>query len=73
MAVVKSMIMDRIESRMDILQAMMENQDHIEDPDKVVAQIQTITPYWSVLSDEDKDYIDCARWSIERKSEWLVP
>lgn len=72
MAVVKSMIMDRIETRMDILQAMMENQDHINDPDKVEAQIRSISVYWSILSDEDKDYIHGARWAIEKQAEWNV-
>lgn len=72
MAVVKSMIFDRIEERLNVLQVMLESQEHLTDPDRVEAQIRSVSLYWSILSDDDKDYIDCARWAIEKQSEWNV-
>lgn len=72
MGVVKNMVMDRIEDRLDALVDMMESQTHLSDPELVEAHIQTITKYWSILSDEDKDYIHASRWAIEKQSEWKV-
>lgn len=72
MAVVKSMIFDRIEERLNVLQVMLESQEHLTDPDRVEAQIRSVSLYWSILSDDDKDYIDCARWAIEKQSKWNV-
>lgn len=72
MAIVKSMIVERVEERMDALQSMLESQEHLADPAKVEAQIRSISLYWSILSDEDRDYIHGARWAIEKQSEWNV-
>ena len=72
MGQVKAMLMDKIEERMDQLQAMMESQEHIENPYKVLNHIASITKFWSVLSDEDKDYIDSAKYAAEGKMEWNV-
>jgi len=38
----------------------------------VEEHIQTITKFWSVLNDEDKDYIHGARYAIEEKMEWKL-
>ena len=72
MAIVKDMIFERVEERLDTLQMMLESQEHLSDPDKVEAQIRSISVYWSILSDEDKDYIHGARWAIEKQAGWNV-
>jgi len=66
------MIKERINERMNTLQAMMEGQVHVSDPARVEAQIAAISPYWAHLSDEDKDYMHCARWAVEKQEEWNV-
>ena len=70
MGVVRDMIFSRLEERFDALQEMMETQTHISDPDLVEAHITTITKYWSILNDADKDYIHAVKWAIEKQSEW---
>lgn len=72
MGQVKAMIDQKINDRLDQLQQMMETQKHIEDPELVLEHIGTITKFWSILSDEDKDYIECARWAVEENKEWNV-
>lgn len=67
-----SEIQNRITQRMDILQEMMNLDMHLIDPERVDAQISTITPYWANMSDEDKDYVDAARWALEKKMGWNV-
>ena len=62
----------KIKDRMDTLQVMMEDNVHIDKPDIVEQHIQTVTKFWSVLQEEDKDYIEGARYAIEEKIEWNV-
>lgn len=65
-------IRDRINTRMDELQRMMESNVHLKDPERVYDHTMTITKFWSVLDDGDRDYIECARYAIEEKREWVV-
>jgi len=65
-------VRDKINQRMDVLQAMMEDNVHLHRPDIVEQHIQTVSKFWSVLSDEDKDYIHGARYAIEEKVKWDV-
>ena len=65
-------VRDKIKSRMDHLQELMEGQEHIDRPEYVEGIIQSVIKFWSVLSDEDKDYITCSRYALEEKSQWKV-
>ena len=59
---------DKINQRMDILQNLMEQDYHMKRPEVVYEHTLTISKFWSVLSEEDKDYIQCAQDAIETKS-----
>ena len=61
---------DKINKRLDNLEKLMGNQKHLSDPNIVIECIESITKFWSVLKDEDKDYIECARFALEKKLEW---
>lgn len=61
-----------IHTRMNALQHWMEGNYHLKRPEVVEEHILTITKFWSFLSDEDKDYIDGARYAIEKKMDWNV-
>lgn len=65
-------LQDKIKERMDILQDMMEDNVHLDSPDVVEEHIMTVSKFWSVLSEEDRDYIHGARYAIEEKMEWNV-
>lgn len=58
---------------MDVLQKMMEGNLHLTDPEVVENQISNVTKFWSVLSEEDKDYIEGARYALEEEMEWKLP
>ena len=62
----------KIKERMDILQNWMEQNYHLKRPQVVLEHIETITKFWSVMVDEDKDYIHGARYAIEEKADWKV-
>lgn len=61
---------DKINQRMDILQGWMEEDYHLKRPEVVEEHIQTVTKFWSILSEEDQDYIEGCRFAIEQKSSW---
>lgn len=65
-------VRDKIKVRMDQLQEMMENNVHLEKQFEVDDHISTITKFWSVLSDEDKDYIHACRHALEYQSRWEI-
>ena len=59
---------DKINKRMDILQDWMEQDYHLKRPKVVYDHTLTISKFWSVLNEEDKEYIQCAQDAIESKS-----
>ena len=65
-------VKDKINSRMDQLQEWMESNYHLENPQEVEDHIQTVSKFWSALSEEDRDYIHGARYAIENKMTWNV-
>ena len=60
----------KIKQRMDILQNWMEENYHLKRPEVVEEHIKTVTKFWGVMQDEDKDYIEGCRFAIENKSDW---
>lgn len=69
----KEQLLAKVKERMDQLQDWMESNYHLNHEEEVSDHIYTITKFWSVLSDEDKDYIHGARYAIEEKCEWNIP
>ena len=65
-------VRDKIKARMDQLQEMMESNKHLEKQFEVDDHISSITKFWSVLSDEDKDYIHACRHALEYQSRWEI-
>ncbi len=62
----------KIKQRMDQLQSWMESNYHIDNPDKVYELSTNVSKFWSVLSEEDRDYIQAAQEAIEDKITWDV-
>lgn len=63
----------KIKQRMDILQGWMEENYHLKRPEVVLEHIETISKFWSVLQEEDSDYIQGCRFAIDSQMEWNVP
>jgi len=62
----------KIKERMDKLQEWMESNYHLKNPDKVNELILSVSKFWSVLQEEDIDYIQGAKYAIEEQLEWNV-
>jgi len=61
---------ERIETRLDALQHWMESDYHLERPDEVMQLSLSISKFWSVLSEEDREYVQYAQLAIEDKLSW---
>lgn len=59
----------KINQRMDILQDWMEQDYHLARPEVVYEHSLTISKFWPVLSEEDKDYIQGVQFAIDTNSQ----
>ena len=66
-------VREKVKARMDQLQEMMEANKHLERQYEVHEQLAQVSKFWSVLDDEDKDYIHACRHALEYQSRWELP
>ena len=64
---------EKINHRLDTLQEMLENNEHIDKPRAAADLVNRISPFWSILSEEDRDYVQCAQHAIEDGLKWGKP
>tara|TARA_R100001015_G_C4415779_1_gene18304 strand:- start:224 stop:430 length:207 start_codon:yes stop_codon:yes gene_type:complete len=64
---------EKINHRIDTLQEILENNEHIDKPEAAEAVIHRISPFWSILSEEDREYVQAAQHAIEDKLKWGKP
>ena len=63
----------KIEARLDALEEALQRQDHLaEDPVTVLELIGSISKFYSLLTEEQRDFIQAARWAISEKKEWAI-
>jgi len=60
------------EDRLDKLQEMMEENDHLTNKKQVEDLVENIAKCWTVLDEADREYIQCVRVALEQNSEWNV-
>jgi len=63
-------IAEKVERKMKALEHLMNVQMHLELPSAVAESIENLSLYTEHLSDEDKDYIDCAADALKNKRKW---
>ena len=57
---------------MNELQTLMESNVHLKDFLKAATVIDNAAKYWSVLSEEDREYVDAARYALNEQLPWKV-
>ena len=58
---------------MDKLQEWMESDYHLDHTEEVYNHTLSVSKFWSVLSEEDREYIQCAQHACEEKLAWGDP
>tara|TARA_B100001142_G_scaffold322597_1_gene371125 strand:- start:1541 stop:1747 length:207 start_codon:yes stop_codon:yes gene_type:complete len=61
---------EKIDNRMDQLQSWMESNYHLENAQEVYDHTLTISKFWSVMSEEDREYVQMAQNACEDKQVW---
>mgnify|MGYP001034294543 CR=1 FL=1 len=62
----------KIDAKLDLLEQSLKEQKHLSDPAFVLELIDSISIFWSVLSEEDREYVQFANHAIEEQFEWNV-
>ena len=63
-------IRQKVTARIDELQRVMESNEHLTDPDKAIDLTHRISPFWAILTEEDREYVQCAQDAISEGWEW---
>ena len=63
-------IRQRIEERLNLLESMLTSQQHVSDPPEVLDALASVFKFYSVLSEEQREFVHAARWAIEEQKEW---
>ena len=61
---------EKIQARLDQLEMLMYENYHLKNPDEVYNQTLHISKFWSILSEEDRDFIQGVQSSIEEGWSW---
>ncbi len=54
------------------LQNWLESNHHLINKEEVYEHTLNISKFWSVLSEEDREYIQAARYAIDKGIEWRI-
>lgn len=65
-------IAEKVERKMASLEHLMNTQVHLELPSAVSEVIESLSMYWEHMSEEDRDYVDCASDALKSKRKWEV-
>ena len=62
----------KIDARLDLLEQSLKEQRHLSDPAFVLELIDSRSIFWSVLDEEDREYVQFAHHALEEQFEWKV-
>lgn len=63
----------RIKNKMDHLQRLMESNAHLDRKEYVLDVCSSASKYFNAMSEEDRDYLQCAQYAVEEGKEWNIP
>jgi hypothetical protein len=63
-------IRDKINRHLGTLDRMMCNNDHLKTAQSVEVQVQSVSKYWSSLSDSERDYLNAVRYALAELTPW---
>ena len=60
----------KIQTRLDQIEMLMYSNYHLKNPDEVYNQTLNVSKFWSILSEEDRDFIQAVQDSIDEGWVW---
>lgn len=55
---------EKIKDRLDELQRMIEMKMHLENPELVMEKLESVTKFWTALSEEEREFCESIKFSI---------
>jgi hypothetical protein len=63
-------VREKLKLRFEKLEKMMTSNEHLSNKSEVIETVESISKFWRILNEEERDYINVARWAIEDDKEW---
>ena len=61
---------EKIQNRLDQIEMLMHKDFHLKNPEEVMLQTLNVSKFWSILSEEDRDFVQGVQSSIEEGWSW---
>ena len=61
---------EKITNRLDQIEMLVRKDYHLHNPEEMMLQTLAVSKFWSVLSEEDRDFIQAVQSSIEEGWSW---
>ena len=61
---------EKIKNRLDQIEMLVRKDYHLKNPEEMMLQTLNVSKFWSVLSEEDRDFIQGVQSSIEEGWSW---
>jgi hypothetical protein len=65
-------VRERIQSRLDEISKLLETQSHIHAPELVTEKIESVAKFWTILSEEEREFIAALRIAKNDQIQWKV-
>lgn len=63
-------IEEKIQDKLNQLERSLNAQEHLTNPTEFATQIASFSIYIHLMKDEDRDYLNYARYALEEEMEW---
>ena len=61
---------EKITNRLDQIEMLVRKDYHLHNPEEMMLQTLAVSKFWSVLSEEDREFIQAVQSSIEEGWSW---
>lgn len=68
--IAKAHLKVKIKERLDELESLMKSQTHLQDADLVIEALDNVEKFWSVLNEDEKEFIGAARYACRTQTRW---
>ncbi|UWQ18956.1 hypothetical protein [Jannaschia sp. M317] len=66
-------VREKTQTRLDTLETQLKAGDHLQSAEDVIAVLTTIasvSKFWRVLTDDERDFVNAAKMAVEEGLEW---
>lgn len=65
-------VKELIDTKLNRLERSLLNQEHLKNPAEFLGQLASLSKYFHLMSEDDRDYLHCAKEAFEEQVEWRI-